>query len=88
MGQATETIPQYESVAEAYAAECTPLENADNYRVAQICDVEEMEDYVKAMRRGCCGSKDKVVSIAIHYEANGGTRKYYSQHLIGCNFGH
>lgn len=81
------TIPQYESIAEAQAAEFAGLEFADNFRVAQIGDQEAMHDYVKAMRRGCCGSKDSVVSIAVRY-GEGEGNKFYWHHLIGCNYGH
>jgi hypothetical protein len=84
----TTTIPQYESVRDAYDAEFGHLEHADNFRVAQIGDTEAMHDYLKAMRRGCCGSKDIVVSIAITYNTGADTQKFYWEHLLGCNYGH
>lgn len=81
----TTTIPQYESVKEAYRAEFGHLQFADNFRVAQIGDVEAMHNYLKSMRRGCCGSKDIVVSIAVRY-CDGKT--FYWTHMLGCNYGH
>lgn len=84
----TATIRQYESVREAYEAEFGHLEHADNFRVARVGDEEDMDNYLKAMRGGCCGSKDIVVSIAITYTHKDTTEKFYLEHLLGCNYGH
>ena len=81
-------LKQYESVADAIKAEFGHLEYADNFRSAEVGNREQLEAYLGAMRRGCCGSKDIVVSIAITYGTGTNTGKYYWEHLLGCNYGH
>lgn len=77
----TTEINQYESADEAFAAEFDGLEYVDNQRIAVIGDDGEMARYVEQMRKGCCGSRDIVVSIKYG-------ETYYLPHLIGCNYGH
>ena len=88
----TAKVSQYESVKEAFDAECGELEFVDNYRIAEVGNAQELAEYAKRMEAGCCGSRDLVVSIAHEYKyesAEGMVEgKYYRLHLIGCNYGH
>ena len=77
----TAEIPQYESKEEAFDAEFGGLEYVDNQRIAVVGDDGEMARYIEQMRKGCCGSRDIVVSIKYGED-------YYTPHLIGCNYGH
>lgn len=88
MNTPTTTIPQYESVQDAYQAEFGHLDCADNFRAAEVGDIDSMNAYVERMNNGCCGYVDTVVSIAWEVMVGGEQHKYYLLHLLGCNYGH
>lgn len=53
------------------------LEYADNYRAWRLSDNTGKADYIRAVKRGCCGFFDVVVITAKR-----------EKWLIGCNYGH
>lgn len=81
-------LKQYENAADAIKAEFGHLEYADNFRSAEVGNEEQLESYLGAMRRGCCGSRDTVVLIAHEVMLGDENHKWYAPHLLGCNYGH
>lgn len=75
------TMRTYESIKVALESESNDFEFVDNYRVAAVGNIEEMQEYVNRMSEGCCGSFDTVVGIFTEYN----TIKMY---LLGFNYGH
>jgi hypothetical protein len=54
------------------------MEFADNFRVAETSNLDEMDEYQQRMDRGCCGFHDE-------YWTDKETGREFA---IGCNFGH
>jgi len=81
-------VKQYESVADAIKVEFGHLEYADNFRSAEVGNEEQLEAYLGAMHRGCCGSRDTVVLVAHEVMLGDENHKRYALYLLGCNYGH
>jgi len=81
-------LHKYETLEDAFASETDGYEYADNYRCAELGDVEAMEDYTDAMRRGCCGRRDLVVLVLHSVELGGEIHQWWAPHLLGFNYGH
>jgi len=50
----------------------------DNFRVAELGDWDDMQEYFSKRGKGCCATFDKIAGCPV----NGKT------YLVGCNYGH
>lgn len=57
-------------------------EYIDNERICNVRDIEQYNNYIQKMKRGCCGQIDETVFV---YDKENDAYEIY---MVGCNYGH
>jgi len=70
----------YDSADEAFNAMDAFDPCVNNYRIADISDPAQLQEYVRKQSRGCCGQHDTVAMVKLD--------GYHRMCLIGGNYGH
>jgi hypothetical protein len=85
-------IPVFDNEDAVYAYLGSIDSCVDNKRIADIGQPDELQAYVRAQSRGCCGQHDEVawVGFTYNYTTTKGEESgtYHKLCLIGCNYGH